>query len=172
MEQSELLAAVRRPLSPDTLIEVQASREEYDHVLDMLEGENIKYVYTNYLNYGRIFDKYRFPRIQYDGTRQVAIVVAAPGPVHGQMVESLIGSISDAVATMPDIDANIKHRLSGASSIDKGKIIGHCRRWTFPCRKCAFLRVRGYHWRLHPYTHPKQWSDPSQTCNFFPMGVV
>ncbi|KAK9328617.1 hypothetical protein V1520DRAFT_266453, partial [Lipomyces starkeyi] len=28
-------------------------------------------------------------------------VVAAPGPVHGQIVESLIGSISDAVKAMP-----------------------------------------------------------------------
>ncbi|KAK9238448.1 hypothetical protein V1525DRAFT_110122 [Lipomyces kononenkoae] len=65
---SELLAAARRPLSPDAHIEVPASREEYEHVQDILEEENAKY-----------------PRLQYDGWRKVAIIVATPSPLHGQM---------------------------------------------------------------------------------------
>ncbi|KAK9486482.1 hypothetical protein V1527DRAFT_482002 [Lipomyces starkeyi] len=48
MSQSNLLEIVRRPLSPDTMLEVPASRLEYDQVLDILEREeqNIPDCYT------------------------------------------------------------------------------------------------------------------------------
>ncbi|KAK9238999.1 hypothetical protein V1525DRAFT_340408 [Lipomyces kononenkoae] len=85
MAQSELLAAVRRPLSPDSQVEVPASREEFEHVQGILERENTKY-----------------PRLQYDGLRKVAIVVATPSPLHGHMV---------------GLDANVKARLRYTSDM-------------------------------------------------------
>ncbi|KAK9481965.1 hypothetical protein V1527DRAFT_501638 [Lipomyces starkeyi] len=83
MAQSELLATVRRPLSPDTNIEVKATRSEYDRVQQILEEEDAK-----------------FPTLQYDGFRKVAIVSAAPGPLHGDMV---------------GIDQNVKYGISISS---------------------------------------------------------
>jgi hypothetical protein len=43
-EHSDLLEIVRRPLSPDVEVEVQASREEYERVEAILENEESKYV--------------------------------------------------------------------------------------------------------------------------------
>ncbi|KAK9245975.1 hypothetical protein V1506DRAFT_575861 [Lipomyces tetrasporus] len=68
MAHSELLATVRRPLSPDTQIEASATRSEYERVREILEEEGAK-----------------FPSLQYDGVRKVAIVSAAPSPLHGDM---------------------------------------------------------------------------------------
>ncbi|KAK9328444.1 hypothetical protein V1520DRAFT_393103 [Lipomyces starkeyi] len=59
MENSELLNTVRRPLSPDSEIEIPASRSEFVRVVEILE-------------------------ILYDGVRQAAIVSAVPSPLHGQ----------------------------------------------------------------------------------------
>ncbi|KAK9367415.1 hypothetical protein V1509DRAFT_626578 [Lipomyces kononenkoae] len=107
MAQSELLAAVRRPLSPDTQIEVPASREEFEHVQDILENENTKY-----------------PSLQYDGWRKVAIVVAAPSPLHGQMAGSLTGRIVRAVDRLPGLDANIKDRFDSTSEMSNSTLTG------------------------------------------------
>ncbi|KAJ8097211.1 hypothetical protein POJ06DRAFT_297587 [Lipomyces tetrasporus] len=42
MEQFELLHTVRRPLSPNTQIEIPTSRSEFEHVLQILEEEGAK----------------------------------------------------------------------------------------------------------------------------------
>ncbi|KAK9350899.1 hypothetical protein V1523DRAFT_418381 [Lipomyces doorenjongii] len=107
MTNSELLAAVRRPLSPDAQIEVPASREEYEHVQEILEEKNVKY-----------------PRLQYDGWRKVAIIAAAPSPLHGKMVGELMTRINDAVKSMPGLDSNIKGRLSSSSDMSNTTIAG------------------------------------------------
>ncbi|KAK9370530.1 hypothetical protein V1509DRAFT_651353 [Lipomyces kononenkoae] len=107
MEHSELLAAVRRPLSPDTQIEVQATREEYDNVQDIIEEENVK-----------------FPRIHYDGTRQVAIVSAMPTPLHGEMVGQLLRTISRAVDKMPGLAESIKDGITIATDMRNTKDTG------------------------------------------------
>ncbi|KAK9326699.1 hypothetical protein V1520DRAFT_300565, partial [Lipomyces starkeyi] len=107
MAQSELLAAVRRPLSPDTQIEVPASREEFEHVQGILERENMKY-----------------PTLQYDGWRKVAIVVAAPSPVHGQMAGGLTGRILGAVNRLPGLDTNLKDRFDSTSDMSNTALTG------------------------------------------------
>ncbi|KAK9261019.1 hypothetical protein V1519DRAFT_482932 [Lipomyces tetrasporus] len=43
MEQFELLHTVRRPLSPNTQIEIPTSRSEFEHVLQILEEEGAKF---------------------------------------------------------------------------------------------------------------------------------
>ncbi|KAK9326482.1 hypothetical protein V1520DRAFT_351272 [Lipomyces starkeyi] len=79
MSQSNLLEIVRRHFSPDTTLEVPASRLEYDQVQYILETEEQKY-----------------PRLLYDGVRNVAIIKAAPSALHGQMAESLVSHLSNA----------------------------------------------------------------------------
>ncbi|KAK9374723.1 uncharacterized protein V1513DRAFT_458612 [Lipomyces chichibuensis] len=98
MAHSELLEIVRRPLSPDTHLEVPATRSEYERVQGILEGEDAK-----------------FPTLQYDGFRKVVIVSAAPSPMHGDMVGQVLSAISDEVKLMPGLDANIKRRLISSS---------------------------------------------------------
>ncbi|KAK9481894.1 hypothetical protein V1527DRAFT_455564 [Lipomyces starkeyi] len=95
MAHSELLATVRRPLSPDTNIEVPATRSEYERVQEILDEEDAK-----------------FPTLQYDGFRKVAIISAAPSPLHGDMVGQLLWRISRSVDRMPGIDQNIKDGIS------------------------------------------------------------
>ncbi|KAK9236282.1 hypothetical protein V1525DRAFT_427156 [Lipomyces kononenkoae] len=107
MAQSELLAVVRRPLSPDTQIEVPASRDEFEHVQGILERENMKY-----------------PSLQYDGWRKVAIVVAVPSPLHGQMAGSLTGRILGTVYGLPGLDANIKGRFDSTSDMSNTTLTG------------------------------------------------
>ncbi|KAK9427052.1 hypothetical protein V1505DRAFT_318205 [Lipomyces doorenjongii] len=100
MADSELLATVRRPLSPDTQIEIRASRSEYQIVQDILEEEGVQY-----------------PRLQYDGARKVAIVSAAPTPLHGEMVGQLLRKITRAVDKTPGLHENIKDGLSIANDM-------------------------------------------------------
>ncbi|KAK9243554.1 hypothetical protein V1506DRAFT_580444 [Lipomyces tetrasporus] len=92
MAHSELLATVRRPLSPDTQIEAPATRSEYERVQDILEEDDAK-----------------FPSLQYDGVRKVAI---------------MLSKIADEVKLMPGLDANIKRGLFSAhdsrNSTDSG----------------------------------------------------
>ncbi|KAJ8103592.1 hypothetical protein POJ06DRAFT_284428 [Lipomyces tetrasporus] len=95
MEHLELLDTVRRPLSPDSQIEIPASRSE--SVQEILEEEGAK-----------------FPRLQYDGVRKVAIVSAAPSPLHGVMI----------VDKTPRLDENIKDRLSSAHDYRNTKDTG------------------------------------------------
>ncbi|KAK9243195.1 hypothetical protein V1506DRAFT_555597 [Lipomyces tetrasporus] len=104
MEHSELLDAVRRPLSPDTQIEIPASRSEYENVQEILEEEGSK-----------------FPKLQYDGARKVAILSAIPTPLHGEMVGQLLSKIADEVKMMPGLDAGTKRHLSSTHDMRKTK---------------------------------------------------
>ncbi|KAK9240552.1 hypothetical protein V1525DRAFT_423797 [Lipomyces kononenkoae] len=76
MEHSELLEIVRRPLSPDTVLEVPASQSQYDLVQETLENEDARY-----------------PQLWYDSDRSIAIITAAPSPLHSDMSGALPGSI-------------------------------------------------------------------------------
>ncbi|KAK9389504.1 hypothetical protein V1515DRAFT_593470 [Lipomyces mesembrius] len=98
MEHTRLIDIVRRPLSPDTQVEVAATREEHDQVLEILEDEGARY-----------------PQLLYDSARKVAIVVAAPGPLHGTMAGELIANIRDEVMRSQGIDAAAKGRVSSAT---------------------------------------------------------
>ncbi|KAJ8097135.1 hypothetical protein POJ06DRAFT_283742 [Lipomyces tetrasporus] len=94
MEDSELWAVVTRPLSPDSRVEVPATVTEFLRVQEILEEEDV-----------------RFPRVEYDGDRKVAIVVAAPSPCHGEMAGGLTSRIYDAAKSVPGLDANIRGRI-------------------------------------------------------------
>ncbi|KAK9373788.1 uncharacterized protein V1513DRAFT_459459 [Lipomyces chichibuensis] len=107
MAHSELLEIVRRPLSPDTHLEVPATRSEYERVQEILEGEDAK-----------------FPTLQYDGFRKVVIIFAAPSPLHGDMVGQVLSKISDQVKLMPGMDANIKGCLFSSSDRRNTRITG------------------------------------------------
>ncbi|KAK9377528.1 uncharacterized protein V1513DRAFT_456367 [Lipomyces chichibuensis] len=105
MEQSVLMGVVRRPLSPDAKIEVPASWDEYEYAQELLETEGNKY-----------------PRLCYDSTRQIAIVVAAPTPLHGDMVGELVGSLAHScndVLLRGGISADIRRRVRQATDITK-----------------------------------------------------
>ncbi|KAK9319412.1 hypothetical protein V1517DRAFT_332700 [Lipomyces orientalis] len=80
MQRTELIDIVRRPLSPDTQLEVPATREEYDQVCEVIESEEMKH-----------------PQLLYDSARSVAIVVAAPSPLHSGMASELMVQIRDEV---------------------------------------------------------------------------
>ncbi|KAK9427632.1 hypothetical protein V1505DRAFT_379534, partial [Lipomyces doorenjongii] len=94
MEYSELLDSVRRPLSPDTRVEVPASRAEYERVEEILEREEAKY-----------------PRLWYDSTRSVAIVVAPPTPLHATMANGLSSCIIREVLLNSGISSEIARDL-------------------------------------------------------------
>ncbi|KAK9428260.1 hypothetical protein V1505DRAFT_357960 [Lipomyces doorenjongii] len=66
-----------RPLSPDTHVEVAASREEYDQVLEILEDELGKYFF-------------KYPQLLYDSGTTLATVAAAPSPLHSRMAYELV----------------------------------------------------------------------------------
>ncbi|KAK9371759.1 uncharacterized protein V1513DRAFT_481767 [Lipomyces chichibuensis] len=78
MASSRLLEVVRRPLSPDTRLEIPASQKEYEQVDEILEREEARY-----------------PRLFYDSAKGVAIVVAQPTPLHSGMAGGLLSCISD-----------------------------------------------------------------------------
>ncbi|KAK9316480.1 hypothetical protein V1524DRAFT_426736 [Lipomyces starkeyi] len=79
MEQSNLMCVVTRPLSPDTRIEVSATWAEYEYAQEHLDNEGTK-----------------FPRLWYDSTQKIATVVAAPTPLHLDMVGELMGHLLTA----------------------------------------------------------------------------
>ncbi|KAJ8103756.1 hypothetical protein POJ06DRAFT_264586 [Lipomyces tetrasporus] len=95
MEHSELLDIVRRPLSPDTRLEVPASRAEYERVEKILEREESKY-----------------PQLWYDSMRSVAIVVTAPTPLHAAMASGLSSSIFREVLLNSGISLEIASGLN------------------------------------------------------------
>ncbi|KAK9375188.1 uncharacterized protein V1513DRAFT_431070 [Lipomyces chichibuensis] len=95
MAHSELLAAVRRPLSPDSQTEIPASREEYEYVQQILEEEDVKY-----------------PRLQYDG------------PPSWKYGGELTTSILEAVGNLPGLDSSIKGRLRSASEMSNTRDTG------------------------------------------------
>ncbi|KAK9361280.1 hypothetical protein V1504DRAFT_491551 [Lipomyces starkeyi] len=66
-DRTDLLEIVRRPLLPDVRLEVQVSWEQYKRVQKILENEGLKY-----------------PRLWYDGTRNIAIVVAPQSALQWQ----------------------------------------------------------------------------------------
>ncbi|KAK9322265.1 hypothetical protein V1517DRAFT_140603 [Lipomyces orientalis] len=95
MERSELIDIVKRPLSPDTQLEVPASREEYEQVQEMLENEQVRY-----------------SQLWYDGTKNVAIVVAAPSPLHSRMAIELVTNMREEVKGSRGMDDEIAGGLS------------------------------------------------------------
>ncbi|KAK9236408.1 hypothetical protein V1525DRAFT_346155 [Lipomyces kononenkoae] len=94
MAHSNLLEVVRRPLSPDTRLEVPASREEYEQVGEILGREEASY-----------------PQLWYDSAKGVAIVVAPPTPLHSGMAGALLSSISDEVKMNSGISPAIRRNL-------------------------------------------------------------
>ncbi|KAK9323073.1 hypothetical protein V1517DRAFT_321421 [Lipomyces orientalis] len=73
----------------------------------MLEEENMKY-----------------PRLQYDAWRNVAIIVAAPSPLHGYMVGHLMTRINNAVNSMQGLDSNITDGLYISSDMSNTTYAG------------------------------------------------
>ncbi|KAK9327008.1 hypothetical protein V1520DRAFT_387805 [Lipomyces starkeyi] len=63
------------------IVEVPATRDEYDQVCEVIESEEMK----------------RHPQLLYDSTRRVAIVVAGPSPLHSGMASELVVQIRDEV---------------------------------------------------------------------------
>ncbi|KAK9365081.1 hypothetical protein V1509DRAFT_650004 [Lipomyces kononenkoae] len=86
-----------RPLSPDTTLEVPSSRAEYEQVQNIIEREEQKY-----------------PRLLYDGVRNMTIIKAAPSALHAQMAESLVSHISNAANSV--IAAYISGQLQSSSA--------------------------------------------------------
>ncbi|KAK9483088.1 hypothetical protein V1527DRAFT_446184 [Lipomyces starkeyi] len=108
MEHTELLDMVRRPLSPDTQLEVTATRDEYDRVQEILEEEGAKY-----------------PQLLYDSSRNTAIVVAAPSPLHSGMANELMVNIRDAVVQNQAIDAAMVGGICTMSDTTTTRGTGH-----------------------------------------------
>ncbi|KAK9319228.1 hypothetical protein V1517DRAFT_282247, partial [Lipomyces orientalis] len=101
MEQSALMSLVRRPLSPDARIEVPATWEEYEYAQEHLAQDD---------NEGN-----KFPRLWYDGSSQLATVVAAPTPLHLDMVGGLTGHLlraCDDVMRRGGIDETVREGLA------------------------------------------------------------
>ncbi|KAK9365641.1 hypothetical protein V1509DRAFT_632642 [Lipomyces kononenkoae] len=111
MEHSQLLDIVRRPLSPDTKLEIPASQAEYDRAQEILENEGIRY-----------------PQLWYDSARQIAVVVAAPGPLHSDMAGELLDSILREVRS--EFSSNITSglRLSTERTAVRNTRYGRTRR--------------------------------------------
>ncbi|KAK9364491.1 hypothetical protein V1509DRAFT_669314 [Lipomyces kononenkoae] len=110
MKQSELMSVVRRPLSPDAKIEVPASWDEYERAQEFLDTEGSKY-----------------PRLWYDSTRRIAIVVAAPTPLHGAMVGELVGSLANScneILQRGGISADIRCRVKQTTDVTKHRRAG------------------------------------------------
>ncbi|KAK9427372.1 hypothetical protein V1505DRAFT_380351 [Lipomyces doorenjongii] len=97
-EREELMNVVRRPLSPDTQVEVPVSREVYEEVQDVLESDDAKY-----------------PRLWYDSARSVAIIVAPPSDLHCAMASELASRIRDEVMRIQRLDATMTAGLSTRS---------------------------------------------------------
>ncbi|KAK9334443.1 hypothetical protein V1521DRAFT_464385 [Lipomyces starkeyi] len=92
MSRINIQRAIRRPHSPDTELEVAASRDEYESVLEVLENENIRY-----------------PQVLYDSTRQMAIVVAAPSPIHSDMTGCILTNIREEAIQLHQMARNLTH---------------------------------------------------------------
>ncbi|KAK9483375.1 hypothetical protein V1527DRAFT_429583 [Lipomyces starkeyi] len=104
MERSDLLETVRRPLSPDTRLEVPTSWEEYKRVDEILERDEAKY-----------------PQLWYDSVKGVAIVVAPPTPLHSGMAGALLTSIYAEIIMNSGISSEVtRHLLHDSDSRSKG----------------------------------------------------
>ncbi|KAK9326817.1 hypothetical protein V1520DRAFT_350447 [Lipomyces starkeyi] len=112
-EENNLMTVMRRPLSPDATIEVPASWDEYQRAQELLDVQGNK-----------------FPRLRYDGKRQIAIVVAAPTPLHGDMAGELLGHLGravDRVMVRCGIEDTIVSSVSQATNITKDIDTAHGR---------------------------------------------
>ncbi|KAK9327170.1 hypothetical protein V1520DRAFT_349544 [Lipomyces starkeyi] len=94
MDHLQLLHLVRRPLSPDTRLEVPASREGFDLVQEILDREDAEY-----------------PQLWYDGWRNIAIIVAPPTPLHSGMAGALLSRISDEFKLNSGISSELSRNL-------------------------------------------------------------
>ncbi|KAK9233692.1 hypothetical protein V1525DRAFT_436337, partial [Lipomyces kononenkoae] len=110
MAHSDLLEIVRRPLSPDTRLEVPASQEEYERVNAILEGEEST-----------------SPQLWYDSAKGVAIVVAQPTPLHSGMAGALLSSISHEIERNSGISAAITRNLRYDADSSRSKNISRGR---------------------------------------------
>ncbi|KAK9491786.1 hypothetical protein V1508DRAFT_405298 [Lipomyces doorenjongii] len=72
---------VRRPLSPDAKIEVPRTWAEYKYAQEYLDNEG---------------NNLRFPRLWSDSAGKLATVVAAPTPLHSDIVAELMGHLTDS----------------------------------------------------------------------------
>ncbi|KAK9336584.1 hypothetical protein LIPSTDRAFT_30456 [Lipomyces starkeyi NRRL Y-11557] len=99
-EQSDLLDIERRPISPDIRLEVQATRKEYEEVQEILENEESAY-----------------PKLWYDGTRNIAIVVGPPSALHGKMAGGLLASIIREASKQQGLSEDVKDRLTLATEM-------------------------------------------------------
>ncbi|KAK9319201.1 hypothetical protein V1517DRAFT_310932 [Lipomyces orientalis] len=89
-EHSDLLEIVRRPLSPDVQLEVQASWEEYERVQAILENEECK---------------------------NVAIVAAPPSALHGNMAGELMASIMREVWTQQGLSSEVSRGFTQSTEM-------------------------------------------------------
>ncbi|KAK9313889.1 hypothetical protein V1524DRAFT_382940 [Lipomyces starkeyi] len=99
-EHSDLLDIVRRPISPDVRLEVQATWKEYEDVQEILENEESEY-----------------PKLWYDGTRNIAIVVGPPSALHGKMAGGLLASIIREASKQQGLSEDVKDRLTLATEM-------------------------------------------------------
>ncbi|KAK9496249.1 hypothetical protein V1508DRAFT_401534 [Lipomyces doorenjongii] len=114
----KLMSVMRRPLSPDATIEVPASWDEYQRAQELLDVQGNK-----------------FPRLRYDGKRQIAIVVAAPTPLHGDMVESC-KTISDVLMIVIEVAVSQSYRsLQEAISWWVSNTVQANKKWRQPFSK-------------------------------------
>ncbi|KAK9350470.1 hypothetical protein V1523DRAFT_429017 [Lipomyces doorenjongii] len=103
MEQFDLMSAVRRPLSPDAKIGVPATWDEYERAQELLDTEGSKY------------------------HTAIAIIVAAPTPLHGAMVGELVGSLANScneILLRGGISEDIRRRVSQANDVTKHRRAG------------------------------------------------
>ncbi|KAK9483076.1 hypothetical protein V1527DRAFT_297474 [Lipomyces starkeyi] len=107
MKESNLMSLVTRPLSPDAKIEVPATWAEYEYAQGYLDNEGSK-----------------FPRLWYDSSYQLATVVAAPTPLHSDMVGELVDHCADTcreVMRRSGISENIWEGLTVSSATTNRK---------------------------------------------------
>ncbi|KAK9234918.1 hypothetical protein V1525DRAFT_452398 [Lipomyces kononenkoae] len=107
----QLLDIVTQPLSPDTKLEIPASQAEYDRVQEILENEDARY-----------------PQLWYDSARQIAVVVAAPGPLHSDMAGELLDSILREVRSAFSSNITSGLRLSTERTSVRNTRYGRTRR--------------------------------------------
>ncbi|KAK9358952.1 hypothetical protein V1504DRAFT_441739 [Lipomyces starkeyi] len=77
---ADIAGLAPEPSPTNRTVEVPATREEYDQVCEVIESEEMKH-----------------PQLLYDSARRVAIVVAAPSPLHSGMASELMVQIRDEV---------------------------------------------------------------------------
>ncbi|KAK9389386.1 hypothetical protein V1515DRAFT_637435 [Lipomyces mesembrius] len=99
-EHSDLLDIVRLPISPDVRLEVQTTRKEYEEVQEILENEESEY-----------------PKLWYDGSSNVAIVVGPPSALRGKMAGGLLTSISREVLKQQGLSEDVKDGVTLSTDI-------------------------------------------------------